>query len=503
MTAEGNIVFSSSAWADYDNDGNIDVVWTGGILENGFDIPTSIAARNDGNGNFSCCPVRLNGVYGNAAWGDYDNDGNEDILIAGTNGLAHGAFTDLLRNHGDGAFEFIPIQASVPSVSRGSVGWGDFDGDGDLDVLLEGFIPSGGIVCRIYQNQGPGGFSLVEFPLAGVYDGSATFADYDNDGRLDVFCVGNSSNGPIARLYHNVGGSANSPPSAPGNLAVSVLGNTASFSWSPGADANQVGGQTFNIRVGTSPQAGDVVNPMAATNGFRRVVQIGNSDERHSRSITNLAPGLYYWSVQAVDNSFSGSPFAAEEAFIVKNVPRITSIQDQRTVVNVVTPEIPFMVSDVETPATSLALSATSSNTNLVPNQNILFGGTGSNRTVRVFPSTNEIGATTITVIVADADNASAGSSFVLRVDQFSELPLHLPGLLYSSVAWGDFDNDGELDLLVSGGSTDPADEPVVSRIHRNDGNGVFTDIKAGLQGVQLGTRSGATMITTAIWTCC
>jgi len=81
--------FSSSAWADYDNDGNIDALWTGGQRDNGFDISLAIAAKNDGNGNFTCCPVALNGVFGNAVWGDFDNDGNEDILIAGTNRNAH------------------------------------------------------------------------------------------------------------------------------------------------------------------------------------------------------------------------------------------------------------------------------------------------------------------------------------------------------------------------------------------------------------------------------
>ena len=392
----------------------------------------------------------------------------------------------MFRNKGDGTFDPNPFQTAIPNVYRGSVVWGDFDNDGDLDVLLAGLI-SAGPVCQIYQNQGPSGFNLVDYSLAGIYDGSATFADYDNDGRLDTFCIGNSPSGPIAHLYHNEGIPTNSPPDSPTNLTVSVLGNTAFFFWSPGIDANQAAGHTFNLRVGTSPQAGDVVNPMASASGFRRLMQIGNTDERQSRAITNLAPGTYYWSVQAVDNSFSGSSFAAEESFIVKNVPKISAIPDQRTVVDVPTPEIPFIVNDVETPATDLVLSASSSNTNLVSNQNISFEGSGSNRTVRVIPSTHEMGTTTITVTVSDTDNASARSSFELRVDQFSKLPLQLPGLVYSSVAWGDFDNDGDLDLLVTGGAIDPTDEPVVSRIYRNDGNGIFTDIKAGLPGVQLG----------------
>src|SRR5205809_6846291 len=107
-----------------------------------------------------------------------------------------------------------------------------------------------------------------------------------------------------------------------------------------------------------------------------------------------------------MDNSFSGSPFAGEESFIVKNVPRITAIQDQRTAVNVPTPAITFVVSDVETPDINLALTASSANPDLVPNQNILLEAVGSNRTTTIVPSTNQSGTTPITVTVSLSDNA-------------------------------------------------------------------------------------------------
>jgi len=87
-----------------------------------------------------------------------------------------------------------------------------------------------------------------------------------------------------------------------------------------------------------------------------------------------------------------------------------------------------FLVGDIETAAASLALSATSSNTNLVPLLNITFGGTGSNRTVNVVPAANQSGTATITVTVADLDGASATDSFLLTVASANDAPSFIKG---------------------------------------------------------------------------
>src|SRR5579862_4221159 len=70
-----------------------------------------------------------------------------------------------------------------------------------------------------------------------------------------------------------------------------------------------------------------------------------------------------------------------------------------------------------------------------------------------------------------------------LAGQQFTPLSVSIPPLRYPSVAWGDFDNDGDLDLLVSGDTG----AGLVTRIYRNDGGGNFVDIQAGLPGVSGG----------------
>src|SRR4030095_7003766 len=83
---------------------------------------------------------------------------------------------------------------------------------------------------------------------------------------------------------------------------------------------------------------------------------------------------------------------------------------------NTPTSPIAFTIGDAETPATGLTLSAPSSNTTLVPNANITFGGNGANRNVVITPVAGESGTTTITVSVSDGTLA-ASTNFVLTVN--------------------------------------------------------------------------------------
>ena len=96
--------------------------------------------------------------------------------------------------------------------------------------------------------------------------------------------------------------------------------------------------------------------------------------------------------------------------------PTISDTSNQSTSENVPTPAIPFTVNDAQTPAASLTLSKGSSNPTMVPTNNIVFGGSGANRTVTVTPTTGQTGTTTITMTVSDGTN-STSDTFVLTVN--------------------------------------------------------------------------------------
>ncbi len=101
---------------------------------------------------------------------------------------------------------------------------------------------------------------------------------------------------------------------------------------------------------------------------------------------------------------------------IFNNPPTISTIANQTTTTGKATSVINFTVSDSETPADQLTLSAASSNQTLVPNGSIFLGGSGNNRTVFIQPASGQNGTATITLTVTDAGGKSATSSFTLTV---------------------------------------------------------------------------------------
>lgn len=104
--------------------------------------------------------------------------------------------------------------------------------------------------------------------------------------------------------------------------------------------------------------------------------------------------------------------------------PTISIIPSQTTPENQDTARIPFAVSDLETAATDLILSAISSNPQLVPNENIYISKGGTNRWLFVTPALCQYGVVNITVTVQDADGATASNTFRLTITYVQRFPL-------------------------------------------------------------------------------
>ena len=96
--------------------------------------------------------------------------------------------------------------------------------------------------------------------------------------------------------------------------------------------------------------------------------------------------------------------------------PTITAIANQTTPLDTATSAIPFTIGDSTTPLDSLVVTVVSDNQTIVPDTNIVLGGTGADRTVTITPATGQIGLVTITVTVTDTDSESATEEFTLDV---------------------------------------------------------------------------------------
>ena len=75
-------------------------------------------------------------IFCSVDWGDYDNDGDLDILITGE--TYSGEDSKIYKNNGDGTFTE-QTGISLTGVSYSSAAWGDYDNDGDLDIVLSGY----------------------------------------------------------------------------------------------------------------------------------------------------------------------------------------------------------------------------------------------------------------------------------------------------------------------------------------------------------------------------
>jgi hypothetical protein len=300
------------AWGDYDNDGDLDVVITG---TNASALFASVW-RNDGNGNFTDAGAGLTAVdIGYVAWGDYDNDGDLDLLIGGDTLTSDGGYSRIYRNDGG---TFSDVNAGLQGLLWSSAAWGDYDNDGDLDIMLMGYdAVAQATVSRLYRNDA-GTFVGTADAFHNLFLGTLYWMDYDNDGDLDLLLAGNTSGLDVLRIYRNNNLTANAVPAAPANLAASVSGASANLTWDAASDDHTpAAGLSYNLRVGTTPGGAEIVSPQSGGNGTRRLPALGNTGAFLGARLNHLVSGAtYYWSVQAVDGGLAGSAFAAEGSFL-------------------------------------------------------------------------------------------------------------------------------------------------------------------------------------------
>jgi alpha-tubulin suppressor-like RCC1 family protein len=348
----------SGAFGDYDNDGDLDILITG---DNGsFNVAK--VYQNTG-GDFTVdTSISLTGISSSsAAFGDYDNDGDLDLLIAGNTGSSY--MTSLFQNT-EGNFNEV-TELALPDVYNSPVvAFGDYDNDGDLDILITGQTDTSR-VAKVFQNS-EGNFSEdLSILLPGVSSSAAAFGDYDNDGDLDILITGFTGTEKISKIFTNHSTQSNTAPSAPSTVTSIVSGENVLLSWSAGSDAETISpaGLNYNLRIGSTPGGNDILAPMALplSNGYRLIPARGIFQNLTATYL--LSEGTYYWSVQTIDTAFAGSEFTAESTFEIAISPVISEIPNQSTNQNTPVSSIAFQITDTGSAPCSINLTITSSNT--------------------------------------------------------------------------------------------------------------------------------------------
>ncbi|BDC52976.1 hypothetical protein F183_A52910 [Bryobacterales bacterium F-183] len=193
----------TSAWGDYDGDGDLDLFLAGS--------GTFMAVyRNEGKGRkFTEVTEAVGLAKVPSGYSlnlvDYDNDGHLDLYVA-MNGWNGPAPNRLFRNTGKGRFEDVTAKSGAGDPGDGFVSlWGDLDNDGFLDLVIANGVLKDGSTPQVYRNNRDGTFRKVtpfsEPPQWGAI--GAALGDYDKDGDLDIFI--NGLNNAPNRLYRNEG----------------------------------------------------------------------------------------------------------------------------------------------------------------------------------------------------------------------------------------------------------------------------------------------------------
>lgn len=488
-----NVRGSTVDWHDYNNDGYVDLILAG-VNASGF--PITRLYVNNRLGNLVNSGVAFDNLSdGDISFGDYNNDGFADILFAGT--IDSGPITKVYRNNGGSSFNEV---FSADGGRDGTVAWGDFNHDGFRDFFVAGVRSgqSGERFAFIYRNDGGNNFSIdpeASVALTGFANGEAAWADYDLDNHLDLVVVGNTNGEGILRLYHNETLLAPSVPGTPANLVASQEGDKVILEWNA-PQLPSVGiaaGFTYNVYVRRDNDL--IVSPQADINtGFFRVAEDGNTFNLRRIVLEGLTEGSYSWGVQAVDADYQGSAFAIGNNFNYIS-PDLQEISDD--------------ILDVEVPYTEAVLKFGDFNGD--KRQDLIISGLINNIPVTRLYTNEVLGDFAIVEntglenifrgdlawgdydndgdldLAMSGQNAQGPFSAIYRNDEgnFVRLNANIVQVTNSALAWGDLDNDGDLDLILSGTL---GNNNSVTRIYLNNRNDNFTLLPSSIPGIRNGS---------------
>ncbi|MGZ5566562.1 MAG: immunoglobulin domain-containing protein [Limisphaerales bacterium] len=183
-------------------------------------------------------------------------------------------------------------------------------------------------------------------------------------------------------------------------------------------------------------------------------------------------------SYQVTVTDLYGSATSAAATLTVVLPPNISAISNQKMFPFGAARTIAFSVNDPQNSATTVTVQ--SLNTSLLANTNLVLGGSGSNRTLTITPGVTS-GTATVRVTAQNSYGAATQMTFTVTFASFSLVPAGLPDLQFGIVKWGDYDNDGRLDLFLSGWDTNFMPH---TYLFHNDGNGAFSSVAAAFTDI-------------------
>ena len=361
-------------------------------------------------------------------WGDIDADGDLDLAVMGE---TPGIFFQLYRNNA-GTFVEVFNRTQVPQLFKGTMKFADIDNDGDIDLVASGQRTTAinNLGTFLFKNDGAGNFTFNEIiDIVSTREGDMAFGDHDNDGDLDMALSGIDVNG-LSRL--------------------TVYNNN--------------GKGTFSIERRLFPSQGGPSDPLYSDLQWVDYDNDGDQDlvfsGRASGASAGIVTNTLFNSNQT--NNFSGSNIRYYSEWALRNAAVETADLNADGWVDII-------------------VSGSIENGSILNRQTrIIYGSPNGFQTAALLPLDNIAGQ----VRVADFDNdgdldilvsgldqqASPKTVFYLNTGTGSGFEKKsyeiIPNLDRSAFSWADYDNDGDLDLVISGQKPASQGGQVISEIY-------------------------------------
>jgi hypothetical protein len=213
-------------------------------------------------------------------------------------------------------------------LKNGDIAAGDFNNNGVDDFLFTGETENGEGYTKLFEGKSApvlnpetnqySYYAESKFTFDQLINSSVEWVDYDNDGDLDLFMIGlKIGEGEKTYLYETeVNNKKNSKPETITGLKSELIGNgVVNLSWNkPTDDFTSTLG--YNVRLGKS--SGGTELSYTISNLNTGDLLISRSPNNYNLFYqTQLEPGTYYWSVQAVDQGLKAGPYSDEQSFTI------------------------------------------------------------------------------------------------------------------------------------------------------------------------------------------
>jgi hypothetical protein len=320
---------------DFDGDGDLDVVQSGtSSIGDVFEI--NINKLNEGIKNWPRLSSGLTPMRNSKLdIGDFNGDGFNDLLYSGITGGGTGQVTKLSEYNKD-TQSYVDSAFDVSDFLTAEVEFVDLDGDKDLDFVIAGTNKNWNAttnpsvdkyIFKTYINvRNDSAKVLASKTTAKTSNGIKTLSANTN---VVTYSLNNAPSVPL--LPTNASKILSSVATTAGKYPVELSWNSSTDDHTPST------GLTYAIKIGSTPGGEEIMSANSNSDGTRKVSTKGNA-EHNTKWKVSLPIGKYYWSVQAIDASYSGSAFTEPQQFDV-SVTGITlnnspiAIADQITVV--------------------------------------------------------------------------------------------------------------------------------------------------------------------------